>query len=487
MEPRIRNSEILTSHGNITGRQAVLQIMETGLQASDPYGNTRRLVRLDGDKLAVGDKDFEPKGDPRSGEEVIDLSKVRNIYVFGAAKGVQRMAKALEDTLGERLAGGHVIDKKGHPVICRKIGVTLGAHPVPDEDCVRGCEKILEMTRGLTADDLVFTLAGSGVSALLTLPVPGVSLEDVRWTTYLMQIERGAPTGDLNAIRNHLDMLKGGKLSRLIAPARAIHIVADDPNVYQTLMNTNTYLHTLPDSAAYTYQVAVDNLKKWQAWDAVPAPVRDFLKKADPAYATVKAPEFEKMNFRVFGVMPGYRKTAKFPPAVQKAKELGFQPFILSDYLSNVEAVHTGRFVAAILKTIERSGKPFEPPCALFSSGEMIVTVGKETGVGGRNQEFALSAAQQIAGSKKIVIASVDTDGTDGPGTQFVRGEENIPCLGGGIVDGFTVEEAKKAGVDIDRELQRHNSTPALWRIGSGIVLTPNISLLDFTVALVMK
>ena len=117
----------------------------------------------------------------------------------------------------------------------------------------------------------------------------------------------------------------------------------------------------------------------------------------------------------------------------------------------------------------------------------MLVTVGKEEGIGGRNQEFALSAALRIAGSKNIVIASVDTDGTDGPGTQFTNGLGDMPpCLAGGIVDGDTLEEAKKAGVNIVEELKKHNASPALWKLNSGIIATPNISLNDLTVALVL-
>ena len=144
-------------------------------------------------------------------------------------------------------------------------------------------------------------------------------------------------------------------------------------------------------------------------------------------------------------------------------------------------------YIAAITRTIERSGQPFEPPCALFSNGEMIGTIGKEKGIGGRNQEFALSAALRITGSKSIIIASVDTDETDGLGTQFTNGLEGMPpCLAGGIVGGETVEEAKKAGVDIIEELKRHNTSPALWKLKNGIIATPNISLNDLTVALVL-
>jgi glycerate-2-kinase len=116
-----------------------------------------------------------------------------------------------------------------------------------------------------------------------------------------------------------------------------------------------------------------------------------------------------------------------------------------------------------------------------------LVTVGKEGGVGGRNQEFILSAAQRIAGSKNIVMGSVDSDGTDGPGTQFVKGYEDIPCLAGGVVDGETMDEARVAGVNVRDELKRHNTTLALWRFKSGVVATPNISLNDLGVTLIME
>ncbi|MBA7674940.1 D-glycerate 2-kinase [subsurface metagenome] len=138
-------------------------------------------------------------------------------------------------------------------------------------------------------------------------------------------------------------------------------------------------------------------------------------------------------------------------------------------------------------RTIEHIGQPLTPPCALLSSGEMTVGIGKETGMGGRNQEFALSTAQDIAESKNLVIASVDTDGTDGPGIQFSGQLDDMPsCLAGGVVDGFTLAEAEEAGINIAEELKKHNTSPALWKLKSGILATPNISLLDLTVILVL-
>jgi len=482
---RITNAATLASHGNIAGRQAMVQILEAGLQAADPCWNVKRLVRLEGDRLVAGNPGFEPSGSPVTGDEVFDLSKIGRVFVIGAGKGIQRAVKALEDVLGDRLSGGHVIDKKGNPVILERVGVTLGGHPVPDEGCVEGCRHILELTKGLRPDDLVFTCVSNGVSALLTLPVPGVSLDDVKATTRIMQIEHGAPTHDLNPVRNHLDMLKGGRISRHLRPARAIPIICIEPGSYRQLMYENYWLHTLPDGT--TREQAVENLKKWDAWDEVPESVREFLQRWDPAYDTVKAEEFETMGSRIFGVMPGPYQTAKVPAAMRKAEELGYRAYFLAEEVSAIESTHAAAYLSEMARTAERRGGFFEPPCALFTSGEMVVTVGKEGGVGGRNQEFALAAARRIAGSGRIVMASVDTDGTDGPGTQFAHGEESIPCLAGGVVDGFTCEEAAAAGVDLVESLRRHDATPALWRLGSGVVAESNISLNDLTVALIMR
>ncbi|MFW6056069.1 MAG: glycerate kinase type-2 family protein [Chloroflexota bacterium] len=481
---RITNSESLKSHGNRTGRRAIVDILEAGLQAADPYWNAMKLVRVESDALVIGRPEFEPQGAPVAGEERIPLGNIDRIFIFGAGKGIQRVARALEDALGDHLTGGHVIDKKGHPVILDRIGVTLGGHPVPDDDCVRGCERILDMAKDLTERDLVFTCVANGVSALLTMPAPGLSLDDVKRTTHIMQIVKGAPTSDLNPVRNHLDLMKGGRISRHIQPARAIHIISIDPGSYEHLMHRNYWLHNLPDGT--TYEMAIDRLKRWEAWDEVPQSVRDFLLKGDGDYDSVGAEEFSKTQFRVFGIMPGHGQSGKVQPAMKKAEELGFSAHLLGDEMMFIEAKQAAYYLAEIAKTIERRGEPFKPPCALFTSGEMVVAVGKSEGIGGRNQEFALAAATRIAGSSRIVMASVDTDGTDGPGTQFAEGIGPLPCLAGGIADGFTLQQAADNGIDIGDVLARHDTTPALLQLKSGVIAEPNISLIDLTVALIL-
>ncbi len=152
-----------------------------------------------------------------------------------------------------------------------------------------------------------------------------------------------------------------------------------------------------------------------------------------------------------------------------------------------MEAAEAGRFVGTVARTIEQQGSPFEPPVALFTAGELLVTVGKENGVGGRNQEYALAAGLQIAGSRRIVVAAVDTDGTDGPGAQYLPDGDKIPTLAGGIVDGNTVREAQSRNLDIQESLKAHNVSPLLLALNSGILATQNTGLLDLGVVLVTR
>ena len=482
MASRITNAETLTSHGNVVARRAVAAILEAGLQAADPYEGTRRLVRIESGQLVVGQPDLVNHGDPRAAQvERFDLDRLGRILVVGAGKGVQRVARALEEVLGDRLDGGHVIAKHEDDALCQRVGVTYGAHPVPDEGCVEGCRRILELAAGLSERDLVFTIGASGISSLLTLPPDGITLDEVRQLTYLMQIEKGVPTGDLNKVRNHVDIVKGGRITRRLRPAKVVHLLAKEPAPYSRVVGGKHFVHFYPDSSSFADARSV--LRKWQAWDEVPASIREYLTRAGPADETMKPDEFEATGARVFCLISQER--GMLPTAEAKARELGYNPYRLATTMQ-AEASQAGLITADIALSVARDGIPFSAPCALISGGELIVTVGKETGMGGRNQEFALAAATRIAGNARIAIGAVDSDGTDGPGGQFHAGDEVIPCLGGGIVDGATMEEAKQAGVDVDSALRRHDTSPVLWQLKSGALVTHSISLLDLRVAVVM-
>ncbi len=249
---RIQNVDILTSHGHSAGRKALVEILGAGLDACDPGNNVRRLVRLDGDILTIGSPDFEPAGDPRSGEEVIDLRQVGRIFVVGAGKGVQYTAKALEDILGERLTGGHLIEKHGSPNILSRVEITFGAHPVPDEGCVEGCRRILELCADLREDDPGSSPPWATRPALLTLPVEGSAWKDVQRLVYLFQIERAGRRLTSSHPHNHLDQMKGENL-RHRAPAAVSICWVELSRTYRDLMyhDLNRWLQVLPDTQTY--------------------------------------------------------------------------------------------------------------------------------------------------------------------------------------------------------------------------------------------
>ncbi len=486
---RILNTEMLVSHGNRMGRSHAEQILGAGMDMCDPYIGIKRLARIEGHTLIFDCPDFELKDDPRSGPAVYDLDKYDRIIVVGAAKGVQRAALGLEEVLGDRLTGGHVIGKHGDPLILSKIGVTLAGHPLPDDCCTEGCQKIYEWSKGITERDLVITLAGSGISSLLTWPIEGVTIDQMRDLTRILQQEKGIITEDLNCIRTHLDRMKGGKISRLFKKATLIHLVTTDiaktntPVLrmdYQTFMRNNRFLATLADGT--TFADAMEVFRRYDAWERVPKVIQDHFLKADPADETVKADEYESENARVFGLTPKYGMV--YPAMFEKARELGYEPHMLCEYMC-AEAREAGYVTSAIALNCERSADPFKAPCALITSGEIVVAVGQEKSVGGRNQEYCIACAQKIAGSKRIVVGAVDTDGTDGPGGLNVPGAPD--CLGGAIVDGYTMDEAKAQGVDLDRALRTHGASAPLWKLGCGVHATPSISVLDLGVILIME
>ena len=489
---RILNYDDLISHGNTQGRAIAVEILEAAMEAADPYYNTRKLISLEDGVLSVGCPEFEAKGDIRTGVEHYRREDIDRVFVFGAGKGSNRVAKAIEDVLGDWVTGGVIIAKYGDVNDLTRVELVHAGHPIPDENCVKGCRRIAQAAAEarLTERDLVFTIACNGVSSLLTLPAPGIELQEIMDMTRLVQIERGAPTTDLAYVRNQIDSMKGGRITKLLAPAKMVHILAVDvnnPNVagvsgYRDLMENNIWLHTMPD--ATNAEHAVEVLKKWGCWDQVAPGIRRLLEHPEEVPSTLTRAEYEAMDCRVFGIMPS--ESGFMPTAMRMAKERGFEPHLLCRR-TNVEASAVGEYLGRMAQLIERENSPFQAPCAMFSMGEMLVTVAGAKGVGGRNQEFSLALANVIAGSKRTVAVSVDTDGTDGPGGRFDEEAFAKGCtnLSGGVVDGYTAAELKEAGYDSFRSIREHDTSAPLWRTKNGVWATRNISLNDFTMVLI--
>lgn len=481
---RIKNITPLTSHGNKTGRKIVTQLLDAGLDSLDPYFRVKEFIKIESGKIMINHIGFEMKGDPHSGGLCFDLKDYDRVFVIGAAKGVQRAALAFEEVLGDALTGGHVIGKHGEEIICKKIGVTLAGHPVPDEFCVEGCKKIETLLQDVNERDLIFTVFGSGCGSLFTYPAENITIDDIAKFTHMMQIEKGVPTSDLNPIRTHIDRFKGGRITRLLKKATLVHTVSADPSKMNTpvlrvsyfdMLKSNTFFPTV--AAASTYRDCIDIIKKWDAWQETPESIKAHLLSGTEGTENMTVEEYEACGCRFFGLI--FKDSTVYPAVREKAKELGLKCIMLSEY-TEAEASQAGVIDGNMALCCERLGEPFASPVVLMSSGENIVTVGKESGVGGRNQEYCLAAATKLAGSEKIVIGAVDTDGTDGPGGFIYKDAPN--CLSGAVVDGFTAAEAKEKGINLQNALKTHGTSEPLWRLDCAVEAVVGVSALDLRI-----
>ena len=481
----LKNREEVVSHGNAGGRGLVADIIEAGLEAVDPYVNTRKLIRIEDDRLRIGGP---PEMDLSGyGEETIDLSQIKNIYVLGAGKTVQRQAKALEDVLGDRLTAGAVTIKKGEEVYLKKVEVTEGAHPVPDENTVAGARRILKIAERAKAGDLVFTLFSSGASSLFVMPMDGHTLEEVQ-AVYRLAIQYG----DMKAIwgtMKHFSAVGGGRIMTFIHPARMV-------NLLMAIRNFEPWRGKIPVAGSWIPSwppgspCLADSLRALRAmawWEDLPAAMRSALESQASQF---EVPDLEKFRAFQSSYWQPVNNRQMLEAAGRKAEELGYKGVILGTW-GEVQSNDAAKIMVGIAEECFRYGTPFEPPVALVSGGEMTVSVGNARGIGGRNQEFALRAAMRISELKGsgIVVGSVDSDGTDGPGAQLAGGGGgDFRCLAGGMVDEVTLAAAKGLGIDLDAELREHNSTPPLLKLKSGIY-TGNTGIVggDLRVVLIPK
>ncbi len=481
----IKNRDEIVAHENSRGREIVVDIIEAGLAAVDPYSNTRKLIRIENEKLFIGG---HPEMDLSGyGDEVIDLSRAGDIYVIGAGKTVQRQAKALEDTLGDRLTAGAVTIKNGEENLLKKIEVTEGAHPVPDEKSLEGARKIVEIARRAKEGDLIFVLFSSGSSSLFALPLDGYSLEEMK-AVYELAIQYGDQSIIWRVMR-YFSAVNSGRIMMMIHPARVVTLL-------MSIRGYEPWRGRMPEEGDWIppwppgprrLEDAVEEMKAEPWWEELPPAMRAALDRRDPKCEVPSLEDFRRVQSSYWQPVDNRRM---LEAAKGKAEEYGFHGTILGSWWM-VQSSDAAEIMTGIARDCLRYGTPFPPPVALISGGEMTVPVGKAKGIGGRNQEFILSAAVRLAevSGAGIVVGSIDSDGTDGPGIQFAPGAaSDFRTLAGGMVDGNTLSAARAEGIDLQAELKNHNSTPVLLKLKSGIY-TGNTGIVggDLRVVLVPK
>lgn len=395
----------------MTPRRAALRIFKAALNAADPFEAVMRHVKVDDGTLVAGRQRYK-------------LDRFREIRVVGAGKASARMAQAVERLLGKRISQGFINVKYGHTAPLRRIELNECGHPVPDENGLRGSQRILEIASGAGTSDLVIAIISGGASALLPLPLSPISLEEKQRITGAL-LRCGANIHELNTIRKHISGIKGGHLAEAAAPAKVLALVLSD--VIGDDLDVIGSGPTVPDRS--TTQDAERILDRYGI--NVPA-LAETPKPSDPIFDVVQ------------NLIVGSNALAVKAAEVE-ARRLGYRTLVLSTFVEG-ETREVARVHAAIAKEVLASGRPVRTPACIISGGETTVTI-HGNGLGGRNQEFVLAAAIDITGLERVTVFSAGTDGTDGPND-----------AAGAIADGQTAARARELGLIPEEYLTNNDS-----------------------------
>lgn len=360
--------------------------------------------------------------------------------VIGAGKGSAQMARAFEKAWGGSLEGV-VVTRYGFGVPCERIKIIEAAHPVPDLAGLAATAELFEAVSNLTEDDLVVALISGGGSALLPAPPTGMSLEDEIEINRAL-LASGAPISAMNTVRKHLSTIKGGRLAAAAFPAKVVTLVISDiPGDNPALVASGP---TVPDDASLEDALMIVHQYNLALPDAA-------LRQL--GLVSARAPRHDDPRFARNEVRIIASAAVSLEAAVVEARRYGVEAVILSDAIEG-EAREVAHVHAALAREVLTRNRPFAAPVVLLSGGETTVTVCGE-GKGGRNTEFLLSFAIDIAATKGIWALAADTDGIDGS-------EDNA----GAYADGNTALRLASLGKDARSLLNANNAWTAFDALG---------------------
>lgn len=387
--------------------------------------------------------------------------------VLGAGKAGGAMAQALEAAWPrEAPLSGLVITRYGHvPLGYRpeRLALVEAAHPVPDEAGRRAAERMLALTAGLTAEDLVICLISGGGSALLSLPAPGLSLADKQAVNRAL-LASGAAIGEMNCVRKHLSAIKGGRLAAACAPARVLTLaISDVPGDDPAVIASGP---TVADATSCAEALAICERYRIE----LPPAARAGL--ASGAFETPKPGDARLAGHELVMLATPQQS---LEAAAEAARALGLAAHILSDEMEG-ESREVGKVHAALARAVARHGAPFSKPCLILSGGETTVTLRHKGGRGGRATEFLLGAAIALQGEPGVHVLAADTDGIDGI-------EDNA----GALVTPSTLARAAALGLNAQRELEANNAYGFFAPLGDLVVPGPTFTNVnDFRALLIL-
>ncbi|MCS7125459.1 MAG: glycerate kinase [Aigarchaeota archaeon] len=433
-------------------RRDVLEAVEKALEEVLPENALRRHVKRVGGSLIIKGVRYR-------------LSEFKKIIVLGAGKASIGMASYIEKILLDKISLGAVVapKEKVTEAKLKKIEVLPSTHPIPSMLGVRASEKILEYANSSDPETLVIFLLSGGASALLPLPAHPLTLEDKAETTRLL-LKSGATIDEINIVRRHLSEIKGGRLLKKLNNARVISLIISD--VVGDKLEAIGSGPTAPDPT--TFKDALEVLKRYHIWEHLPERVRKRIEDGVNGSIEENPKPGDPLFNRVQNVI-----IASISDACEKAyaylRSKKYSTKILTRYMEG-EASEVGRFLTSLLREqATRKGR-----YSLICGGETTVRV-RGHGIGGRNQELALSASIGIKDLTSCCLTSIGTDGVDGP-----------TDVAGAIVDGETYLEAINKGINPIKYLSDNDSYTFFQNVGGHVITGPTgTNVGDLVIAIV--
>ncbi len=438
-------------------------LIDNGATKADK--DARRSLLMAFDKAIASVDSYKVVSSKLSDEEIffgtssIKVTSFNDLYVIGAGKAGSMMAKAVEDKLGGKVREGFVnVPAKTEKVAkLSKIKLNPAGHPLPDKGSITGAKEILRIAEEAGEGDLVLTLISGGGSALMEYPIKGITLEDLREMNRLLVLS-GADIREINSVRKHISMIKGGRLAEAAYPATVISLIISD--VIGDPLDSIASGPTAPDET--TFEDAWNVLENYSLTDRMPKSIIRAIKDGLRGRIPETPKPGDKIFDRVINVVVANNKRA-IQAAERTLTSMGYNTLSLGARVQG-EAQHIGKFLAGLASSIAKDAIPISPPAAVISGGETTVTVTGQ-GIGGRNQELVLGAVRQLSGLEGVALGSIGTDGIDG-----------MSDAAGALCDGHTLERALKEKLKPEIFLKNNDSHTFFSWLGDTIITGPTLT-----------
>ena len=411
------------------------------------------VMRLNRESLEIGELSFP-------------LETVENIYVIGAGKASALMGAEVEKILGNHITKGHIVVKYGHSCKLNYIGVSEAGHPIPDANGYSATDRILRIAEIAGCNDIIICLLSGGGSSLLPDIPKGCSIEDMIVVNDLL-VSCGASISEINAVRKHLSLIKGGQLARVVYPATLINLILSD--VPGDQLDAIASGPTVPDPT--TFQQALSVLATYGLTRLVPRGILTHLKEGASGMRPETPKPGDQAFDKTFNLLVGSNKTA-LDTAKSKAFEFNINAVIIDTQLQG-DAVSVAEYLVKTALRFKNDPNEIKPVGLLFG-GETTVKV-KKKGTGGRNQHLALLCAVLLKEHPGITILASGTDGNDGP-----------TDAAGAVVDSESVHAALSRGIHPEKFLDSFDSYHFLKKTGGHIFTGPTMTnVMDIIIVIV--